>query len=276
MNIGIITNSPTDVFQRNVIAGAVAVAAQNGDDVRIITAGDHRLPELNGLGGLLVIANVLADDLLASLYQSGLPISLVSHHVADLPIPAVAPNNVQGIAILVEHLVVDCHRSRIVFIQGDMNQSDGIQRDTAFRQEIMRYNLDIPPEFFLRGDFVPGVGAASVAQFVAQRRDFDAVLGSDYLMALGAVDALTAAGLRVPEDVSVVGFGDAPEAEMGGLTTVAADVVDLGRRAARQLIGQMRGMKIRGQTLLSAELCERNTSRARATNESGLSRERGG
>ena len=120
-----------------------------------------------------------------------------------------------------------------------------------------------------------GQGAASVAQLVAERRDFDAVLGSDYLMALGAVDALTAVGVRVPEEVSVVGFGDAPEAEAAGLTTVAADVVDLGRRAARQLIGQIRGMKIRGQTLLSAELCERNTSRSRATDDAGLTRERG-
>jgi LacI family transcriptional regulator len=276
MNIGIATNSPTDVFQRDVIAGASAVAAQNGDDIRVMVATGNALPDLPPLGGLLVIANVLSDAALAQLHQRGLPISLVSHHVANLPIPAVAPNNAQGIAILVEHLVVDCQRRRIVFIQGDMNQSDGIQRDAAFRQELMRYNLDLPPEFFLRGDFVPGIGAASVAQFVAERRDFDAVLGSDYLMALGAVEAIAAAGLRVPEEVSVVGFGDAPEAESAGLTTVAADVVDLGRRAARQLIGQMRGMKIRGQTLLSASLCERNTSRRRLADGVSLPHERGG
>ncbi len=275
MNIGIITNSPTDVFQRDVIAGASAVAAQNDCAIDVITAGDPYFSELPPFGGLLVIANVLADDRLAQLHQSGLPISLVSHHVANLAIPAVAPNNEQGIAILVEHLVVACQRRRIVFIQGDMNQSDGIQRDSAFRQEIMRYNLDLPPAFFLRGDFVPGVGAASVAQLVAERRDFDAVLGSDYLMALGAVEALTAAGLRVPDEISVAGFGDAPEAEAAGLTTVAADVVDLGRRAARQLIGQMRGMKIRGQTLLSAELCERNTSRAQVTGDVSFPYERG-
>ncbi len=272
MNLGILTNSPTDVFQRDVIAGASAIASHNGYEIRVLTIDNRHFPPLapGSLAGVLVIANVLADEALAQLYESGLPISLVSHHVANLPIPAVAPNNLQGISILAEHLVVTCNRRRIVFIQGDMAQSDGIQRDSAFRQAIMRYNLDVPPEFFLRGDFVPGVGAASVAALVAERRDFDAVIGSDYLMALGAVDALTAAGLRVPEDVSVVGFGDAPEAEAAGLTTVAADVVDLGRRAARQLIGQIRGMKIRGQTLLSAELCERNTSRARSADELSL------
>ena len=263
MNIGIVTNSPTEVFQRDVIAGASAIATQHGLDVTVLTVPDHRAPDLTqaALAGLLVIANVLPDDVLERLYQVGLPMSLVSHHVARLPIPAVAPNNAQGIAILAEHLVVDCHRKRPLFIQGDMEQSDGIQRDAAFRQEIMRYNLDVPPEFFLRGDFVPGVGAQSVAALVEQRRDFDSVLASDYLMALGVVEVLTAAGLRVPEDVSVVGFGDAPEAEAAGLTTVAADVIDLGRRAARQLIGQIHGMKIRGLTLLSADLCERSTSR---------------
>lgn len=71
---------------------------------------------------------------------------------------------------------------------------------------------------------------------------------------------IQAAGLRVPEDVAVVGFGDGPEAARAGLTTVAADVVELGRRGARQLIGQIEGLRIRGLTLLSTELVERATT----------------
>jgi DNA-binding LacI/PurR family transcriptional regulator len=79
-------------------------------------------------------------------------------------------------------------------------------------------------------------------------------------MALAAIDVLLASGLQVPEDVAVVGFGGGPEADAAGLTIVAADVVELGRRAARQLIGQVEGLRIRGYKLLSAELVERATS----------------
>jgi DNA-binding LacI/PurR family transcriptional regulator len=61
--------------------------------------------------------------------------------------------------------------------------------------------------------------------------------------------------------VAVVGFGDGPEAAQAGLTTVAADITELGRRAARQLIGQIEGLRIRGLTLLSTELIERESTR---------------
>ena len=258
----VITNNPQEVFQRNVIEGVKAAASARGYDALIITVPERRIPEqsFDGMAGLLVIANPVPDDFLRRLHERGMPISLVSHRVGDLPIPAVSPNNTQGIAILVEHLVVHCERRRLVFIQGDMEQNDGIQRDAAFRQEVMRYNLHLPLEFTLRGNFIPSVAAKAVAALIERRTDFDGIVASDYLMAFSAIDVLKQAGLRVPEDVAVVGFGSGPEADAAGLTNVAADVAELGRRAARQLIGQVEGLRIRGLTLLSAELVERSTS----------------
>jgi hypothetical protein len=55
--------------------------------------------------------------------------------------------------------VVVCNRRRLVFIDGNMQQNDGIQRHTAFSQEMLRYNLHIPETFFLRGDFIPSRAA---------------------------------------------------------------------------------------------------------------------
>ena len=260
--LGVITNNPNEVFQRNVIQGIGEAAQARGYETMVFTVPDRRAPDLpvDELTGLLVIANPVPDDFLRDVYQRGLPISLVSHRVEGLPIPAVAPNNIQGIALLVEHLVVHCNRRKLVFIQGDMEQTDGIQRDAAFRQEMMRYNLHLPSEFCLRGDFIPSVAAEALARLTERTHDFDGIVASDYLMALAAIDVLEQAGLRVPQDVAVVGFGSGPEADAAGLTNVAADVLELGRRAARQLIGQGEGLRIRGLTLLSAELVERSTS----------------
>ena len=259
----VITNNPQEVFQRNVIEGVKAAAVSRGYDVVVVTVPERRIPEqsFDGMAGLLVIANPVPDEFLRHLYSgTWIPISLVSHWIADLPFPAVSPNNTQGIALLVEHLVVHCQRRRLVYIQGDMEQNDGIQRDAAFRQEMMRYNLHLPLDFILRGDFIPSVAAKSLSALIERRTDFDGIVASDYLMALSAIDVLKQAGLRVPEEVSVVGFGSGPEADASGLTNVAADVAELGRRAARQLIGQVEGLRIRGLTLLSAELVERATS----------------
>jgi DNA-binding LacI/PurR family transcriptional regulator len=262
MKLGVVTNAPHEVFQRDVIRGAQLIAEQYGYelDVMVVPNRQASASAFQQLRGLLVISNVLPNALLHELHFAGLPMSLVSHTIQDLPVPAVSPNNAQGIAILAEHLVEHCGRRQLVYIQGDLEQTDGIQRDAAFRQEVMRYNLHVPPESSLRGDFIPSVAAESVKQLLEIQIPFDGILAADYLMGLAAVDVLGNAGIRVPEDVSVVGFGDGPEADAAGLTTVAADVVELGARATRQLIGQVQGLRIRGLTLLSATLMQRQTS----------------
>jgi DNA-binding LacI/PurR family transcriptional regulator len=262
MKLGVVTNAPDEVFQRDVIRGAQLVAGQYGYELDVIVVPNRQAASsaFQRLSGLLVISNVLPNTVLHELHFAGLPMSLVSHTIQDLPVPAVSPNNAQGIAILAEHLVEDCNRRQLVFIQGDLEQTDGIQRDAAFRQEVMRYNLHVPPEAFLRGDFIPGIAAESVKHLLDTHLPFDGILAADYLMGLAAVEVLRKAGFRVPEDVSVAGFGDGPEADAAGLTTVAADVVELGARATRQLIGQAQGLRIRGLTLLSATLMQRETS----------------
>ena len=99
----------------------------------------------------------------------------------------------------------------------------------------------------------------SVRRLLDGGRDFDAIVSADYVMGIAAVDTLRQYGMHVPDDVCVVGFGDAPEADAAGLTTVAADIVEQGRRAARQLISQHHGTRITGVTVLSVQLLVRQT-----------------
>jgi len=266
--IDIVTNFPSAVFQRDVIAGAREIFDHAGYPVNVVAIPEApaRLAALpfdnQNLAGCLVITFVLPDPVLNQLHERGIPLSLVGHQLPGGRIPGVMTNNRQGITMLMEHLIVTHGRKRPVFIQGDLLQNDGIQRYLAFQQEAMRYNLHIPPEFILRGDFSPEVAAESMQKFLTHDPDFDALVASDYLMAESAMNVIKASGRRIPEDVAVVGFGDAPEAAQAGLTTVAADITELGRRAARQLIGQIEGLRIRGLTLLSTELIERETTRS--------------
>ncbi len=264
--IGVVTNTRHGVFQRNVIRGIEEVAAQHGLGVMIDALAENPAqarsitPEILALDGLIVIANILGDHQLRELYYRGKPLSLISHQVYDAPIPAVIANNQQGMEILTRHLIQECDRCRLVFIRGHMQQNDGIERDLAFQREVLRYDLDIPADFILDGEFVPEQAGAAMRQLLAKRRDFDGVLAADYLMALAAMDALREAGVSVPEDVMVAGFGDGAEAEAPGLTTVAADIVEQGRRGARQLIGQINGLRIRGVTVLNTHLITRRTT----------------
>ena len=261
----VITNYADAIFQQNVIAGASDVANRHGYDVIVESREENAsnssfLASLELVDAVLVIANVLSDEELRDIHQFGLPVTLVSHIVPEVSVPAVVSDNKRGIAQLVNHLVNDCGRSQIAFIQGDMEQRDGIKRDQAFRNELVRHDLNVNDAYFLKGNFEPRLAAQSVRLFLERNVDFDALLASDYLMAVNAITELQEVGLRVPEDICVVGFGDGYEAEKAGLTVVAADIVEVGRRGARQLIGQIEGLHIQGLTILSTTLIERNST----------------
>ncbi|HRF96203.1 MAG TPA: substrate-binding domain-containing protein, partial [Aggregatilineales bacterium] len=116
------------------------------------------------------------------------------------------------------------------------------------RRQLMRHNIQLDERLFLRGDFIPNVAEASMREFLTRNIPFDAVAGADFLMAIAAMRVLQEANLP---DIAVVGFGDGVEATQAGLTTVGVDVEQIGSRAARQLIGQIEGLKISGVTLLS-------------------------
>ncbi|NLX10816.1 MAG: LacI family transcriptional regulator [Chloroflexi bacterium] len=261
--LGIITNNQHNVFQRNVLAGVREVAAQRGYTVAIDSyAEDPARPQpitldYHAVDGVLVIANAAPNDLLQAIYESGTPISLVSHHVPGSSIPAVITDNAQGITEMVRYVVGECGRRSLIFVRGLPDQRDGFERENAFRRELMRYNLPLPDDRFVPGDFSPTVAARSIQRLLDNGTAFDAIVSADYLMGIAAAETLRATGLRLPDDVLVVGFGDAPEAEAAGLTTVAADVVEQGRRAARQLISQIEGQRISGVTVLSVRLIVR-------------------
>jgi len=279
--VGIVTNDPYNVFQRAVISGIREVMDRSHYDVEICSFNDKVQPsavmlsELTNFDGLIVISNVLAEDTLRSLYRHGKPISLISHHVPDIPIPVVVSNNQQGIAELVYHLVKRCQRRNILFIRGLMEQMDAQERELAFRQELIRHNLQIPSSFFLRGDFIPDIAAESLQALLSMGVEFDSIVACDYVMAIAVLEVLRSSGIAVPGAVSVVGFGDNPQAEAAGLTTVAASITELGACAARQLLSQLSHFRIRGVTVLSVRLMVRQTCGYQVVSDSERGLEKG-
>ncbi|MGJ3239787.1 MAG: LacI family DNA-binding transcriptional regulator [Anaerolineae bacterium] len=263
--IGIITNNERHIFQRDIIQGVTDIMHYSHTVEVDSIAEDPHNPrpiqlDMDALDGVLVIANVLSRQQLQALIDSGKPVTLVSHREPRLPIAAVIQNNVEGMLTLVDHVVRDRQRRQIVFIRGDMNQHDGIQRDQVFQQGLMRYDLMTPDHYQLNGAFDPVTAANAMYDFIERGDPFDAVIAADYMMGCAVLDVLRAMGVRMPENVSVVAFGDSPDAQQMGLTVVGSDVVEIGRRAARQLLGQIDGMQMQGVTWLNTELIVRDSS----------------
>ncbi|MFI2640532.1 LacI family DNA-binding transcriptional regulator [Streptomyces sp. NPDC018610] len=126
-------------------------------------------------------------------------------------------------------------RTRIGHIAGPLDQTSAVDRLDGFR-DVMG---DAGPELIVQGDFTPAGGERALRELLDRRPDLDAVFAANDLAASGALRALRERGLRVPEDVAVVGFDDMlPVAEQTDppLTTVRQDIEEMGRLMARLLL----------------------------------------
>jgi DNA-binding LacI/PurR family transcriptional regulator len=176
---------------------------------------------------------------------------------ATLPVPVVAVSghdDVPGVTSIVldharaasqalTHLRELGHR-RIAYIKGQAFSSDTVIRWTTIREAARAQRLPIDRALVgqLDGESaLPDLGCAVTRRLLAVRPRFTALFAFNDISALGAIRAIREAGLRVPEDVSVVGFDDIASAayQNPGLTTVRQPLYEMGQRAADTLVARM-------------------------------------
>jgi LacI family repressor for deo operon, udp, cdd, tsx, nupC, and nupG len=142
----------------------------------------------------------------------------------------------------VEYLMTLGHRN-IAFVTGPMDSPISIDRDQGYEQALQFGGLKRDRKLTAIGDFSVESGIRAVETLLAQDQHFTAVFCSNDEMAIGALQAIKSKGLRVPDDISIVGFDDIRFARYMDppLTTVAQPKDELGREAMNMLIEILRG-----------------------------------
>lgn len=169
--------------------------------------------------------------------------------VPSLPIPVVflstrpaagltvvAIDNRGGGHMATRHLLERGYR-RIGLIAGPLLWWEARERQLGWRDALVEADLGAEPTLVVEGDWTAASGEQATHTLLAQCPDVDAVFACNDQMALGALKATRTLGLRVPDDLAIVGFDDRPEAAFfcPPLTTVRQDLVELGRRAVSEL-----------------------------------------
>ncbi|CUR62447.1 Transcriptional regulator, LacI family [metagenome] len=186
---------------------------------------------------VVAVAHREAADLTRSL-QLSVPIVTVQGVAAGTPLSA-SIDQEAGAALAVGHLLDLGHR-HVAHLAGPADWVEAEQRRAGWRRAHEERGLLPGPE--LSGDWSPESGHRA-GLLVADDPHVTAVFAGNDSMALGLLNALHERGRRVPDDVSVVGFDDVPEAAYfwPALTTVAQDFAELGRRALSVALGAVRG-----------------------------------
>ena len=184
--------------------------------------------------------------------------------VLDPPpgVPSVGATNWQGGVSATEHLIALGHR-RIAVVGGYRRKMCSSARVAGFRSAMAAAGLRVPPEYVRHGDFDESVAHRRMRELLALPEPPTAVFACSDQMALGVCQAAREHGLRVPEDVSVVGFDDLPQARWSvpGLTTVRQPLAEMAATALRLLRRMMDGDRPDGvRTELSTRLVVRNST----------------
>jgi DNA-binding LacI/PurR family transcriptional regulator/anti-anti-sigma regulatory factor len=248
--IGLITSFVAGRFFEQVINGLQTVAWQNQVDVLVI----HGTPEQAALtqvgeqrvDGWLVLSYTQGLDLLA---QQGKPIVTISAHLADQKFPAVHPDNRQGVETLMAHLMAEGHR-RIAFV-GDTSIGDIQERYGAYLAMLSHHEIPFDSNLVVITDNpLADRGVTAARKLLAAKVDCTAIIAGNDWTAIGLMREYEAHGLRIPEDIAIVGFDDIPEAQVTNppLTTIRQRTDELGSTATRMLLAQISGEGIEPKT----------------------------
>jgi LacI family transcriptional regulator len=190
----------------------------------------------NGLIDGVIVSSMENDDpIVDALMRSARPFVLVGRHSQTEPVSFVDVDNRGGAQAAVEHLAGHGYR-RIATITGPQNMVAGLDRLNGYRAALEAAGLPYDPDRVREGDFSDSSGYAAMQALLSAHPD--AVFIASDAMATGALAALADAGLRVPEDIALVGFDDIPTTCRTNppLTTVRQPIQQVGQLAAELLI----------------------------------------
>jgi LacI family transcriptional regulator len=208
--------------------------------------------------GIILASAVEHDPLIPWLVQSGYPFILLGPPQLD-NLNFIDVDNVRGGQLAVAHLVQLGHR-RVGTITGPLNMGSALDRLKGYRQALEAAAIPVDDSLIVEGRFDESSGYMAMKTLL--QRGVDAVFAASDMMAVGALHAISEAGLRVPEDIGLVGFDDLPVAGMSNppLTTVHQPIREMGSLAAQALINLIKGQITQPyQLVLPPELVIRST-----------------
>jgi DNA-binding LacI/PurR family transcriptional regulator len=268
-SIGVVAPYLGRWFFGQVLSGAEEVLRAAGYDVLLYALPDDaaradffgRLPLRRRVDGVLVLTLPVDEAEVDALRGLNVPVGSVG--VPGSGISCIGIDDRAAARTAVTHLVNLGHAG-IALIGGGPSEPIHFtvpnDRLAGYRTAMADAGLPVPTGYEADGAFTYAGGEAAMAGLLALPDPPTAVFAQSDEMAMGALRAIRRAGLRCPEDISVIGFDDHELAELVELTTIAQPVAEQGRRAAQALLARIAGAEVVDQQLPTRLVLRSTTS----------------
>lgn len=229
-----------------IIRGVENVASANGLSVVLTESGDRHAPAPAWIEGVLrrrpvgvvLVFSDLAEESKAKLRSRAIPFVIVDPAGDPAPdVPSVGSANWSGGLMATRHLIELGHE-RIAAITGRADMMCSFARVDGYRSAMSSAGLEVDERFVRFGNFEVDGGREIALELLALDDRPTAIFAGSDLQALGVIDAARTLGLRVPRDLSIVGYDDLPLAEWSSpaLTTIHQPLTEMAKEAARLVV----------------------------------------
>ncbi len=224
------------------------------------------------IDGGIVIGTERDADVLINVSKKGYPVALIDYDEDEIKknksdndnLIVIGSNDYDGTVAAVEYLISLGHTD-IGMLAGRTSTYSGRQRYEAFFDTMNKHNLTVREEFVLNGDFIKSKTAYEVNKLIQKGKLPSAIFSSNDDMAITAMDLFKENNIRVPDDISIIGFDNIPLSSLirPALSTISTPVYDIVDKAVTELIAKIKRNK-RGFTshkydtkIIMRETCSR-------------------
>lgn len=244
--IGVIAPFISRWYFSQALSGIEQALREAGEDLLLFNFAQvdarqrlfHHKQLVGKVDGLIVVSLPPTEKEFDSILGLGIPVALLG--VGDTRCPSVSIDDCKGAESIIEYLVSMGHRE-IAIMTGSEEQAFNFKvagdRKRGFINVLERHNISFNPYFEIIADFDSKTAELAMDEFLRRKKLPTAIFCESDEMAFGVMRSIKKRRLRVPEDISVVGFDNHDFADVVGLTTVAQPVQFLGQLAA-SLIGR--------------------------------------
>lgn len=259
--IGVVVNELSSPMYAAIIQGIETVI--EGQGLHMIVSSGHATRELERTSyqflkerrtdALILQLEATPDDDVLAWTRQETPIVIVGRYIEELADRCIHLDNVYGGCVATRHLIERGHR-RVAHITGNMALKDARDRVDGYRQALSEAGIPYDASLLVEGNFVEEGGQNGMQRLLDRDIGFTALFAANDQTAAGAINVLRVRGLRVPDDVSVIGFDDVFLARYvyPPLTTIRQPLVEMGQVAAWLTLSAL-GARARGEVIRKFE-----------------------
>jgi LacI family transcriptional regulator len=245
--IGVLTQSLESGYFNRAMVGIEDAVKASGYALLIMSGHWHADEEAERVelliarrvDGVAILTGKLSDSQILG-FSKRVPIVAFGRQVAGERVLGFSLDNYQGACEAIEFLITQGHR-RIAMITGPDDHEDARARLAGYRDTLAKHRIEVDPNLVVPGDFQESGGLLAVNGLLAANQRFTAIFASNDLTAYGARLALYRRSIRVPEDISIVGFDDLHSSmyTTPPLTTVRQPLYEVGMNIGHRMLDML-------------------------------------